>query len=153
MQGRVNRGLEMSAFGRRVASRGGRGIGRGAPWSRGHMVGSGLLPSSLGEMLKPQGPPEITNGSSLWASETNSRSQAWPRHFLCRKRLEALASLSALRVPPDLFHFPVSPSPFPPLVYLPGALCPFHPQTAQLWPESLGLRPGDLGDLGWEAAR
>lgn len=148
MQGRVNRGLEMSAFGRRVASRGGRRIGRGVPWSRGCMVGSSLPSSSLGEMLKPQGHPGITDGSSLWASEANSRSQAWPWHFLCRKRLEALPSLSALRVSPDLFHFPVSPSPFPPLFYLPGALCPFHPQTAQLWPESLELCPGDLGDLG-----
>ena len=43
MQGRVNRGLEMFAFGRRVASRGGGRIGRGVTWSRGRVVVSSLL--------------------------------------------------------------------------------------------------------------
>lgn len=42
MQGRVNRGLEIFAFGCRVASRGGGRIGRGVSWSRGRMVVSSL---------------------------------------------------------------------------------------------------------------
>lgn len=98
-------------------------------------------PPSPGNMLQPQGPPGIASGKqSLWTSEANSRPQAklpWLWHFICRKRLDATPSL------PRCSEGVTGPFPFSTVgTPLPGALCPFHTQTAQLWPEPLGSSLG-----------